>query len=183
MTAAVHAAAVAALLEDGYAGLRIEDIAARAGVHKTTIYRRWGSRERLLADALAASSSRQIAVPDTGDVRTDLVTLALRVRDTVIAPSFRAVMTALAAGGQHPELEEVGRGFWAARLAAARPIVDRAVDRGELDPGTDADDLIIRVVGPIWFAVFGPQRTPDDAFVARTVDVALGGSRSAGRAR
>lgn len=180
VTAAVRAAAVAALLEDGYAGVRMEDVAARAGVHKTTIYRRWGSRERLLADALAATSGEQVPIPDTGDVRTDLVTLALRVRDVVVAPASRALMTALAAGGQHPELAEVGRGFWAARLAAARPIVDRAVERGELAAGVDADDLVIRVVGPIWFTVFGPQRMPDDGFVARTVDAALAGSRRAG---
>lgn len=179
VTAAVRAAAVAALLEDGYAGVRMEDVAARAGVHKTTIYRRWGSRERLLADALAATSGEQLPIPDTGDVRTDLVTLALRVRDVVVAPASRALMTALAAGGQHPELAEVGRAFWAARLAAARPIVDRAVERGELAARVDADDLVIRVVGPIWFTVFGPQRTPDDGFVTRTVDAALAGSRRA----
>jgi AcrR family transcriptional regulator len=178
VTAAVRAAAIAALLEDGYAGMRMEDVADRAGVHKTTIYRRWGSRERLLADALAASSGQQVAIPDTGDVRTDLVTLALRVRDAVVAPSTRALMTALAAAAHHPELETVGRRFWSERLAAATPVVERAVERGELPAGVDADDLIIRVVGPIWFAVFGPQRTPDDAFVARTVDVVLAGSRS-----
>lgn len=176
VTAAVRGAAIAALLEDGYAGVRMEDIADRAGVHKTTIYRRWGTRERLLADALAASSGQQVTIPDTGDVRTDLVTLALRVRDAVVAPSTRALMTAMAAAAHHAELEAVGRGFWAQRLAAARPIVERAVARGELAADVDPDDLIIRVVGPIWFAVFGPQRTPDDAFVARNVDVALAGS-------
>lgn len=180
MTAAVHAAALAALVEDGFAGLRIEDVAARAGVNKTTIYRRWGGRERLLADTLVANSGRQIAVSDTGDVRDDLVALALQVRDAVVAPATRALMTALAAAPQHAELDEVGRGFWAGRLAAVRPIVQRGIERGDLPATTDPDDLVMRIVGPIWFAVFGPGRAVDDNFVARTVDLVLSGYRSSG---
>lgn len=180
VTAAVHSAALAALVEDGFAGLRIEDVAARAGVNKTTIYRRWGGRERLLADTLVANSGRQIAVSDTGDVRDDLVALALQVRDAVVAPATRALMTALAAAPQHAELDEVGRGFWAGRLAAVRPIVQRGIERGDLPATTDPDDLVMRIVGPIWFAVFGPGRAVDDNFVARTVDLVLSGYRSSG---
>jgi AcrR family transcriptional regulator len=175
ITAAVRAATMAALLEHGFAGMQMEDIAARAGVNKSTLYRRWGSRERLLADALAANSGQQVPVPDTGSLRGDLRALALSVRDAIVAPSTRALMTALAAGRDN-DLDDVGRGFWEARLAAARPIVERAVARGELPPDSDADDVIVRVVGPIWFAAFGPGRPVDDAFVTRTVDVVIDGS-------
>ena len=178
ITAAVHAATMAALLEHGFAGMQMEDIAARAGVNKSTLYRRWGSRERLLADALASNSARQIPVPNTGSLRGDLCALALRVRDAVVSPGTRALMTALAAG-HDDDLAGIGRGFWEDRLAAARPIVERAVARGELPRDSNADELIVRVVGPIWFAVFGPGHAVDDAFVTRTVDIVIDGGTTA----
>lgn len=178
ITSAVRSAVLAALLEHGVNGLQIEDIAARAGVNKSTIYRRWGTRERLLADALSESSGQQIPVPDTGRVRGDLVALALRVRDTVAAPATRTLMSALAAGN-HAELDDVGRRFWRTRLTAARPVVERGIARGELAAGTDPDELIVHIVGPIWFAVFGPGHPVDDGFVHRTVDLVLAGHAAA----
>lgn len=175
---AVRRATIAALLDHGVADLRIEDIAGRAGVNKSTIYRRWGSRERLLADALVANSGRQITVPDAGNVRDDLVALALQIRDAVIAPATRALMGALATGRHATELEEVGSAFWSGRLHAVRPIVDRAVERRELPADVDPDRLIERIVGPIWFAVFGPGTPVEDATVTDTVDIVLAGYRA-----
>ena len=176
VTRAVHAAAVAALSEHGLDGLAIEDIAARAGVNKTTIYRRWGTRQALLADARIANSGAQITIPDHGRVRDDLVALALQVRDALVAPGARALLSAVAGGRHHEDLADLGRRFWDGRLAAARPIVERATARGDLPAGVDADDLILRIVGPIWLSVIGPGRAVTDGFVTRTVDVVLAGT-------
>jgi AcrR family transcriptional regulator len=176
VTQAVHAATLAALTEHGLDGLAIEDIAARAGVNKTTIYRRWGNRQKLLADAVVSNSARQIEIPDTGSLRDDLVTLALRVRDALVAPMSRALMAALAGGRHHEELESLGRLFWAARLGAARPLVERAVRRREISATVDPDDLILRIVGPIWLSVLGPGRPVPDTFVEQTVDIVLAGT-------
>ncbi|TDD12950.1 TetR/AcrR family transcriptional regulator [Nonomuraea diastatica] len=173
VTQAVHRATLAALADKGLAGLSIEDIAARAGVNKTTIYRRWGTREALMADALGVGTTRQIAIPDTGSVRSDLAALARQVRDTILAPTNRNLMVALATSAGHETLAGLGPRYWAGRFAASRPIVERAIARGELPPGTDPDTLIIQVVGPLWFSVFGPGRAPDDAFVDRCVDIVL----------
>ncbi len=176
ITRAVHAATVQALIEHGLDGLSIEDVAARAEVNKTTIYRRWGTRQALVADALTATSGRQITVPDTGDVRADLVAFARRVRDAIVAPTSRALMAALAAGSHHEELAGIGQHYWAGRLAAARPLVERAVERGALPSGLDPDTVIVRIVGPIWFGVFGPGIDVDDGFVADCVDTVLAGT-------
>ncbi|HZG91134.1 MAG TPA: TetR/AcrR family transcriptional regulator [Pseudonocardia sp.] len=176
ITRAVHAATVLALTEHGFDGLSIEDVAARAEVNKTTIYRRWGTREALVADALTAMTGRQIAVLNTGDVRADLVAFAGRVRDAIVAPTSRALMSALAAGNHQGELAGIGRRYWADRLAAARPLVERAVERGALPPGLDPDAVIVRIVGPIWFGVFGPGIDVDDEFVAGCVDTVLTGA-------
>jgi AcrR family transcriptional regulator len=176
ITRAVHAATVLALTEHGLDGLSIEDVAARAEINKTTIYRRWGTREALVADALAASTGRQITVPDTGSTREDLVVFARQVRDAILAPTSRALMSALSAGGHHRELAEIGRRYWAGRLAAVRPLVERAVQRGELPADVDPDTVIARIVGPIWFAVSGPGLAVDDDFVAGCVDTVLAGT-------
>lgn len=183
ITAAVHTAALEALVAHGFGGLQVEDIAARAGVNKSTIYRRWGSRERLLADALVANSGGQVSIPDTGDVRDDLVVLALQVRDAVVAPATRALMSALAAGQHAAELHDVGAAFWAGRLAAVRPIIERAVQRQQLPVDVDPDALIVRIVGPIWFAVFGPDRPVNDRTVTETVDIVLAGYRACATGR
>jgi AcrR family transcriptional regulator len=180
VTRAVHAATLHELTANGLDGLSIEAVAARAGVNKTTIYRRWGTRGALVADAVGALSAAQIAVPDTGSARGDLVAFARQVRDALLAPASRAVLSALAAGPHRPELAEVGRRYWTGRLAAVRPLVERAVARGELPADVDPDAFVVRVLGPVWFAVFGPGLAVDDAFVERCVDVALVGS-TAGR--
>lgn len=177
MTDAVHAATMAALIEGGLDGLVIEEIAARAGVNKTTIYRRWGTREALVAAALTANSGSQIALPDTGSLQGDLVALALQVRDAITAPASRALMTAMAGGHHHDELRTITQGFWASRFAATRPILDRAIARGEVPSEIDFDALLTRLVGPIWFSVFGPGRDPDDVFVRECVDIVLAGTR------
>ncbi|MFD9950807.1 TetR/AcrR family transcriptional regulator [Nonomuraea sp. NPDC059023] len=176
VTQAVHLATVAALTERGLAALTIEDIAARAAVHKSTIYRRWGTREALLADALASLTGGRITVPDTGQLRGDLVALARQVRDVIVHPASRTLMAALAAGRHHDAMAEVGHHYWRHRYAAVRPILERAVSRGELPATVDADTLITRIVGPIWFSVFGPGFEVDDTFVDGCVDVALNGT-------
>jgi AcrR family transcriptional regulator len=56
----------------GYEGMSVETVAGRASVHKTTVYRRWGSKERLVAEALEAAAESRIGAPDTGDVEGDL---------------------------------------------------------------------------------------------------------------
>lgn len=181
MTAAVRAATVGALTEHGWNGLTVEGVAARAGVNKTTIYRRWGGREALVADLLLTASDQQIPLPDTGSLRGDLAAFARQVRDAVVAPANRALLSTLAAGRRDSALAELGRRYWAARLARARPMIERAVARGELAGDVDADALIVRVVGPVWFGVFGPGTAVDDAFVEGCVDIVLTGSPGANR--
>ena len=180
VTAAVRAATVAALIEHGWNGLAVEDVAARAGVHKTTIYRRWGGREALVADVLHAAAGRDVPLPDTGTLRGDLVAFARQVRDAIVAPANRALMSTLATGGSDGELAELARRYWAARFARARPMVERAVARGELAADVDPDTLVVRVVGPVWFGVFGPGTAVDDAFVDGCVEIVLAGTARRG---
>ncbi len=111
----VFAAAVAELAERDYADISVESIAARAGVHKTTVYRRWGSKPELISQALAGAAGTQIQLPDSGSVDTDLRMLARAVQGVLSSAEGAAVTTALIVGGlSSPEIAELMRQFWAA---------------------------------------------------------------------
>lgn len=174
---AVLAATLDVLRSDGYAGFTFEGVAERAGVHRTTIYRRWRTREALVADAMLSISEAEVPIPDTGDVRTDLVRFARSVRDTITSPLARAVVAAVADPRAALELEAVAERFWSARFAANRRIVERALERGELPRGTDPRLVVEAVAGPVYFRAFVTGDTADDAYIERVVDLVLGAMR------
>src|SRR5580692_3443240 len=135
--AAVLAAAIEELSVRDYADISVESIAARAGVHKTTVYRRWGSKVEIIRQALVGAASEHIHVPDTGSVDSDLLLLGRAVQAVLSAPQGAAILTGLIVGGlASAELAEVMRQYWAVRLEAISVIVERAVSRGELPAGT-----------------------------------------------
>lgn len=163
------------LTQEGFAGATFEGIAARAGVHRTTLHRRWPSRAALVADALAAVSGAQVPIPDSGTLRSDLRRFARQVRDALAAPLARAVVSALADPRAAGELSEVARTFWGARFAATRVIVERAVTRGEVPSGADARLAVEAVGGPIWFRTFVVREACGDRFLDRLVDLVIAG--------
>lgn len=142
------------LLEVGYEELTIEQVAARAGVHKTTVYRRWPTKSELFADAARTSSAENIPIPDSGSLGSDLMLLARSVAaglDTELdARRARLLVAAAVTSG---ELERDMAGFWSERLDASAVIVERAIERGELPPDTDPNVIIETIIGPIWVRV------------------------------
>jgi AcrR family transcriptional regulator len=147
----VLTAAAEELSTRDYADISVESIAARAGVHKTTVYRRWGSQVEIIKQALASAAGARIPVPDTGSVDRDLLLLARAVQ-VVLSPPQGAVTTALIVGGlASAELAEVMRQFWAVRAQAVSVIVDRAVSRGELPAGTDPAALMRTLAAPMYY--------------------------------
>ena len=173
--AAVLEAALDELAERGWDQVSVETIAARAGVHKTTVYRRWGGKDRLVAEALEAAAERRIQVPDSGDVDQDLRALARAVLAILTSRDGAATVRALVAGARSsPEVGQVVRRFWATRLAHAGPIVDRAVSRGQLPPGTNPDELLRYLAAPLFhrLLVTAEPLTPATADQAATVVLA-----------
>jgi AcrR family transcriptional regulator len=148
---AVFDATLEELASRGYEGISVESVALRAGVHKTTVYRRWGGKDELVAEALQAAAESRIEVPDSGDIDTDLRTLARAVLATLTSRDGAAAVRALVSGAQHSaEVGRVVRRFWAARLARVEPIVERAIDRGQLPRGTVAAELLHYVAAPLF---------------------------------
>lgn len=176
--AAVLEATLAELLEVGYGGLRLEAVAARAGVHRTTVYRRWRDRRTLIAEALLAQRGPEVPVPDTGSVRGDLRALARAVAGSITTPLGAALARTLAADAGSPEMATAAGAFWDERLRLAGAIVARAVERGELSPDTDADLLLEALVGPLYLRLLGNARPLTDGFVDALVDLLLAGASS-----
>jgi len=150
--AAVLAAAIEELSVRDYADISVESIAARAGVHKTTVYRRWGSKVEIIRQALVGAASEHIQVPDTGSVDSDLLLLARAVQAVLSAPQGAAILTGLIVGGlASAELAGVMRQYWAVRLEVISVIVDRAVSRGELPAGTNPAALMRTLAAPLFY--------------------------------
>jgi AcrR family transcriptional regulator len=154
-TARIRAAAleatVSALIEHGYDGLTMERIADRAGVNKTTLYRRWGSRTGLVVDAVESYAAAQADVPDTGDIDEDLRRWARSIYTMLTGTVSGALVRAIFSAGDTAELRHLRRRFWLSRVVLVRPLVERAIIRGQLPPGTDTDEVIRHVGAPLYY--------------------------------
>ncbi|MEV0029976.1 TetR/AcrR family transcriptional regulator [Nocardia sp. NPDC050793] len=176
---AVRAATLAELAEHGYQGLGVDAVAQRSGVHKTTVYRRWGSPEGLIADALDLASAEPWPIPDTGTLADDLRALTELVRTGFTDPEAGPVATAfIAAAMQNPTAATALHDFYQARHRQSAEIVRRAVLRGELDPEVDAEEVVRFAVAPIFYRLF-ISREPVTAEDARhAADAALAAARA-----
>lgn len=176
----VISAVIARLGEGGVAGLTVEAIAARAGVNKTTIYRRWPTLEGLVSDALLDRASAAVPIPDTGSFRGDLRQLADEVAGTITSPVGRAlvnavwVATALPGQADAP-LGTLRREFWAARFSRAGVIVERAIARGEVGAQMDADAVLETLIAPLYFRVFISGGEIDASLLERVAELASRG--------
>jgi AcrR family transcriptional regulator len=172
---AVADATLDVMAEKGFADFTVTDVAVRAGVHETSIYRRWGSRENLIADTLLAYSERLIPVPDTGSIRTDLRALLASVADYLATPIGKAMSHALAFSGDEARWEKVRFDFWSTRLQLARSIVERAIERQEVPPDTDARLLLETLIAPMQFRVVATREVIDGELCDRLTDLVLDG--------
>ena len=177
--AAVLDATLAELVDRGYEGMSVESVAGRAGVHKTTVYRRWGSKERLVAEALEAAAESRIGAPDTGDVEGDLRELAHAVRATLSGREGVAAVYALVSGARvSSEVGRIARRFWATRMAQVERIVERAVERGQLRRGTRTAEVIEHLAAPLYYQLLVRGEPPTEADADLAAAVVLAAARA-----
>jgi len=175
--AAAQHATVAELAAHGYEELTVERVAARSGVHKTTLYRRWGGRRGLVADAVEAFAAGAVQVPDTGNVQEDLRWWARSIVAMLTARDSAAVVRALFSTSETPEIRDLRRRFYRTRSAMVVPIVERAVARGELPAGTDAAEVIRQVGAPIYYRFLVIAEPLTAAVADLAADAALAAAR------
>lgn len=174
--AAVISAFLDSLVESGYSQVSFETLANRAGVHKTTLYRRWESRENLLLEAALQSAAVAVPVPDTGALHTDLHQLTAAIADNLRSPRAEAMLRAVVSEAMaQPAVADAARRFWQACFAGARQIVAQAIDRGEVAPTVDPDLVIEMLIGPVYLRVLVTQEPLDDEFMTSLVDFVIRG--------
>jgi AcrR family transcriptional regulator len=159
--------------------MSIEEVAARAGVGKTTIYRRWPSKGLLALDAFVASFQAQQPLPDTGTLRGDMIAaLTLWVRAVTQTP-MGGMLTGLIAEAQHdPSL----RAAWRERVleplrSQHRIILDRAIARGEIPATVDREVVLDLFFGAAQHRLLLGHLPLSDDFISEVADVILDGIR------
>ena len=164
------------LAERGFSELTVDAVAERSGVHKTTVYRRWSSPDGLVAAALQMGAEDDWKAPDTGSLEDDLYEVAAEVVRYFTEPALKELPTAsVLAAFQSPPAAEALHDFYQDRHERMAPIVERAIARGEVPLGTDGDDVIRAVCGPMFYRLFISREgasLADARIAARAVAVA-----------
>jgi len=164
-----------ALAERGPGALTVSEISRRSGVHATSIGRRWGGLQNLVLDALLTYSQQQLPIPDTGNLRDDMVALARLIVAYLDTPLGAALAQAMAAADDDLALADSRAKFWDARYVATRTIIDRAIDRHELAADTDHQLALELLVAPLHFRALLIRQPIDEGWIDRMVDTLLRG--------
>lgn len=153
--------------EAGWAGFAMEAVARRAGVGKASLYLRWNSKEALLTDAVTLRMAR-VSDLDTGTLRGDLTELAVQMLDLYAGPGSRAALRLSLEAGAIPGVAEHYEDMRRSQVLAARAIVRRGIDRGELAPDTPVTLLLDTLAGGAMMHVLS---TPPDLKAGLTRDI------------
>jgi AcrR family transcriptional regulator len=171
---------VALFIEQGFEGMSVEAVAARAGVGKATIYRRWPSKEELVIDAVTQVFA-EAATPDTGKVRDDLVQSGRELHVLMSSSPTGEVFPRMAAevARRSPLGRLYGERVIAPRRAILGEALRRGIERGELPKSTDVELAIDQLVGALLLRkLTGRLKRSDPTLVERAVDMLLAGLRA-----
>jgi AcrR family transcriptional regulator len=176
----VFEAVLAALAEHGFEGLTIPDVAARAGVNKTSIYRRWPGKGELVRDALIAMVEVSAPPAPRGELRGDLVTAGLALAAFLQTPIGQLAVRLMIATQVDPALQAV-----AATLAPLQgrlvptALLEQAKARGEVAADVDVELVLFSFAGTILHRVLVEHQTADTAWLQRVVTLLMRGIAAA----
>ena len=164
-------AALDLFADAGWAGFAMEAGARRAGVGKASLYLRWSSKEALLTDAVTLRLAR-VADVDTGTLHGDLVELATQMLEIYAGDTSRAALRLGLEAAAIPGVAEHYEAMRRAQTRAARALVRRGLDRGELAPGTSVTLLLDTLVGGAMVHVMAARPPRPASRAPRTGDYA-----------
>jgi AcrR family transcriptional regulator len=152
--AAILTAAAELLATRGSSGVTVDRIAAHAGVGRQTIYRWWPSKDAVLLDALVHSAEQAVAIPDTGTLRGDL---EIFLRETFVAArterNRRALIAAVIAAQDDPNLEQALGEFLARRRTALAEVIEQSRSRGEIPGAAPIELAVEQAFGVLWYRI------------------------------
>jgi AcrR family transcriptional regulator len=171
--AKVLAAAAAEMRRGGYDGLSIDRVAERAGVAKTTLYRRWSSKAELVA-AMVSNLREDVPFEPSGDPRRDLTDLVIAITTTLTTTPTTLIADLAAAAAREPRVGETVRTLWAERHRAVTAVVAKAQETGVVLDHVSPAVLVDQLVGPLYYRLLitGEPLTP--AYAKTLVQSVLG---------
>jgi AcrR family transcriptional regulator len=185
----VLSAAWGLLHAGGFAALNMDEVAERAAVAKTTLYRRWPTKDHL-AVAVAAEMLAEVPIPDTGALRRDLTEFAAELAASLDrlrmaghyggGASAGLVAELVAAAARHPDIGELVRAGYEERHALARARLQGACEREGLRPDIDHGVLIDQVAGPVYYRILITGAPVGWDYAEGLVDAVLDGAFLAG---
>ncbi|MFJ3222659.1 TetR/AcrR family transcriptional regulator [Streptomyces sp. NPDC086783] len=178
MRRAVLAVTVDLLSAEGLRGATVGAVARAAGVHETSVYRRWKTRENLILDALTTELDTALPIPDSGDVREDLTRFFLALVRLLDSAQGRALLRLSVE--RDDMLDDCRTGYWRDRLERAAVMVRRGVERGELAEDADAGLVVEAISGPLFTRVLLSGAPLDETLVRGLVGLTLDGVRPDG---
>ena len=174
---AILEATLELIAELGVYGFRTDDVATRAGVGKGAIYRRYRSKDELVTAAVAALVGEEIALPDSGSTREDLLIL---MREAVAlyrgSLAGRLMPNLIGAMAQKPDLAQAVRnGFLAGRRGALGEVLRRGVERGDLRADLDLELALDVLGGPLFYRLLVTGGPLDEQLADGVADLILRG--------
>jgi len=168
----------------GYTELSIGAIAERSGVHKTTIYRRWGSLEALLGAALESLTATPIAPADTGALESDLGSYASDIAQMLTGETGRVLRAVIGSDARRLDaVDGVRRELFASRRPLSEQIFVRAQRRGDIPHDTDATAAVDFLVAPLYFRLLLSEEPIDEAFARQAARATAAAARAGAFAR
>jgi len=169
------------LTQKGVEGFTIAEVAKRAKVHETSIYRRWGHPTALVLEACLHFAEHALVIPDTGSLRSDLVSLLERLAALLASPLGQAVLALSAL--RHPEAVAARRRYWRQRFNLAEAILDRAVSRGEFPREADPIVFLEVLIAPLYLRALVTAESLNDWPIGEIIDRVLDGYGSSASTR
>jgi AcrR family transcriptional regulator len=153
LTEAIRDAVLEELAAHGYGRMSIEGVARRAGVGKTTIYRRWSSKLQMVIDVVSAVAVQGMAPPDTGSLRGDLRAMLGVAAAALRHPlALQIVPDLLAEAARNPDIAEtLEKALQETQLGFSAAVLQKAMDRGELPADTDVQLALDLAIGPLYW--------------------------------
>jgi len=160
----------------GFEMLSVPEVAALAGVNKTSVYRRWPTKSDLVRQALTASLEHDQALPSSGDLRTDLLTMTRAAVQLAESPRGMGVMRTLLTESSNAELRSVAASmFRAEQSSGPRRLLARAMARGDLPKDADVKTMLTTIAGALMHRIVVERARVTDAFLERLIDLVLYG--------
>ncbi|MFM2314765.1 MAG: hypothetical protein RLZZ04_4041 [Cyanobacteriota bacterium] len=169
-------AAYEMLNEVGFMDLTIEGVAARSGVGKPTIYRRWKTKAALAMDAFLEAVNPELAFPDTGTAKEDFREQMQKIVRLMNSPRGEVLASVIGCGQADEELIAAFRENWLIpRRKDAKQIFKRGVERGELRADVNAEVAIDALYSPLFYRLLLRHQPLSKKLVHEIVDVVMNG--------